>query len=83
MPEVKLCRECKYSEAGADMTVRCVHPEVNKKDPWVLSSFIRGSSAKDERTRQWYGAPCGMKGKLWEPREALQYAADRRESSHN
>lgn len=68
MKEVKLCRDCRHSmpEPGSEWNLRCMHPEVNSRDPWALASpNPHGSCARDERERKWF-APCGMKGKLWE-----------------
>jgi len=68
---VKLCRECRHSmpEPGSEWNLRCMNAEVNKRDPWALAgSKAHGSNARDERTRKWF-SPCGMKGKLWEPKE--------------
>lgn len=45
-----------------------MNTEVNKHDPWALAgSKGHGSNARDEREKKWF-APCGMKGKLWEPK---------------
>jgi hypothetical protein len=65
---VKLCRDCKHvlPEPGSEWNLRCMNPEVNAKDPWALASAKpHGSCARDERTKTWWGAVCGMKGDLW------------------
>ncbi len=67
------CRECKWSKPVEkyDWNNKCFHPIVNAQDPWALSgngSMGHGSNCRDERERKWF-APCGMKGKLWEPRQ--------------
>ncbi len=67
---VNFCRDCRHSlpEPGTEWNLRCVHAEVNKRDPWTLAaSTAHGSCARDERKKEWIG-PCGMKGKLWEPK---------------
>jgi len=69
--KVKLCRDCKYAapEKDSSWSLLCTNPEVNRKDPYMLSSNIpQGSSARSEREQKWF-TPCGMKGKLWEPKE--------------
>lgn len=71
--KVKLCRECRHSkpEEGSEWNLRCMHPEVNCRDPWALSgSKPSGSNARDEREKTWTIrgiSPCGMRGALWEP----------------
>ncbi len=84
-PDVRLCRDCQHSipEPKSEWVLRCMHPEVNKKDPWALSGAKpHGSSAREERSRTWTmcgPAPCGMRGRLWEQRYTaptpLQYSA--------
>jgi len=67
-PRVKLCRDCKYAvpEPGSSWSLRCTNPEVNRRDPYMLSGApIYGSSARTEREKELF-SPCGMKGKLWE-----------------
>ena len=49
--------------------LRCMNPEVNKRDPWALAgSKAHGSNARDEREKKWIGV-CGMKGALWEEKQ--------------
>ena len=69
--EVKLCRDCRHSmpEPGSEWNLRCMNPEVNKRDPWALAgSKAHGSNARDEREKKWIGV-CGMKGALWEEKQ--------------
>ena len=68
--KVNLCRDCWHSmpEPDSAWKLHCTHPMVNAVDPWALASATPyGSSARDERKKKWF-APCGMKGKLWEPK---------------
>lgn len=68
--KVKLGRDCRHSmpEPCSAWNLRCMNPEVNRRDPWALAATDpRGSCARDEREKKWF-APCGMKGKLWEPK---------------
>jgi hypothetical protein len=69
--KVKLCRDCKYAapEKDSSWSLLCTNPEVNSKDYFMLSGASQyGSSARFEREKKWF-TPCGMKGKLWEPKE--------------
>lgn len=46
----------------------CTHPVVNSKDNFYLSSPRRlGSECLYERGKGWRN-PCGISGKLWEPK---------------
>jgi|PlaIllAssembly_1097288.scaffolds.fasta_scaffold03847_5 hypothetical protein len=66
-----LCRDCRWSveDVTSSWTLNCTHPKVNATDPWFLGSKSRaGSDCKDERENRWWSAPCGMEGKLWEPK---------------
>jgi hypothetical protein len=66
----KLCRDCKFSipEPSSEWNLRCMHPQVNGKDPWALASNKpHGSDARTERELKWIYA-CGMPGRLWEPK---------------
>jgi len=69
--EVKFCRDCRHSmpEPDSAWLLCCTHPEVNKRDSWALSgaTYFICMRARDERGKKWF-APCGMKGKLWEPK---------------
>jgi hypothetical protein len=71
-PYPALCRECKWSrkEDNRGSYLRCVHPIVNANDPWALSggSNNYGSDTHNEREKRGWFANCGMKGKLWEPK---------------
>ena len=67
-----LCRDCSHSEPEHQFehNLRCKHPVVNANDPWALSSgsSFAGTSCREQRqSRSWF-APCGIKGKLWEPK---------------
>ena len=70
-PTVRLCRDCRHSmpEPRSEWNLRCMHPEVNARDPWALAGAQpHGSNARDERERTWTLrglAPCGMRGALW------------------
>lgn len=72
-PFPKLCVECKHSkpDLGNSNELRCMHPWVNALDPWALSrAQIRGSETAHERSKRGiFGGMCGMRGRLWEPRE--------------
>ena len=70
--KVKHCRDCKHSmpEPNSAWVLRCMHPEVNSRDPWALAgSKPHGSCARSEREKTWTlrgMSPCGMRGALWE-----------------
>ena len=69
MKFVKLCVECKWSkpEKGFEHNLRCLNPNVNRKDAWALSGTnYQGSSAYSERNKIGIFSQCGMSGKLWE-----------------
>lgn len=71
-PYPALCTDCKHSkqQQGSEWNLLCQHPVVNANDPWALSrSGISqaGSSCREQREKKWWFAPCGMRGKLWEP----------------
>lgn len=71
MTIVKLCRDCKHHmpEPRSEWNLRCMHPEVNARDPWALAGAQpHGSDARSERERKWILAPCGMRGALWDPK---------------
>lgn len=69
-----LCKDCKWSYMPEDRyNLRCGHPKVNARNAWALGSVTAegdaaGKSCTDERGEKWF-AQCGMKGKLWEPKE--------------
>ena len=72
-PYPTLYKDCKHSKPSkdAEWNLLCQHPVVNAGDPWALaraSISSAGSGCRDERQRKWL-APCGMRGKLWEPSE--------------
>jgi hypothetical protein len=73
-PYPALCRDCKHQipEDGSKWNSRCTHPIVNAQNEWALANTggngtSANSDARSERERRWF-APCGMKGKLWEPK---------------
>jgi len=72
-PFPALCKDCKYStpKIGFTWNNLCLNPKVVSKDPWAMSNNfeggINGSMCNEERSRKSWFAPCGMKGKLWEP----------------
>jgi hypothetical protein len=73
-PYPALCRDCAHQspEPGSPWNSRCSHPIVNAKDAWALSNTggqgeLATSNCRSERARKWF-APCGMAGKLWEPK---------------
>ena len=73
-PFPALCKECKWSVAENDRewNVNCVHPKVNACDPYALGGGpgrIYGTGCVEERKRIGLFAKCGMKGKLWEPKD--------------
>ena len=71
MKTIKLCKDCKWSvpEAVGAWHLRCHHPVINAKDVSALSNAIfLGSPTQREREKTWWFAPCGMKGKLHEPK---------------
>ena len=74
-PFPALCRDCKHSkpEESNSSFLRCSHPKVNGEDSWALASGGRyfGSECRSERDRGMF-APCGKRGKLWEPKPAAQ-----------
>jgi len=50
--------------------LRCINDEVNKKDAWALAaSVFNGSDCRTEREIRFFAA-CGMKGKMWEAKNA-------------
>ena len=73
-PYPALCRDCKWSrtEENRDWYLRCVHPVINANDSWALSRGNReyGSDTQQERAKRGLFTKCGIKGKLWEPKEA-------------
>lgn len=73
-PFPALCLGCKHSkpEKGADWNNRCFHPKVIASDSWALANNNEGQpcgvNCRDQRGKRSLFAPCGMKGKLWEPK---------------
>lgn len=69
---VKLCKDCKWSivDPTSPWQLLCANVEVNRKDPWVLSSSkASGTNSRTERKGRWF-AVCGMVGKKWELKDA-------------
>jgi hypothetical protein len=69
--KVKLCKDCVWSEPeeNSSWVLRCQHPIVNSKDAWALSQAkFTGTACREEREVRWF-ASCGMKGKLWHPKD--------------
>lgn len=76
-PFPALCRDCKHGipEEDAKWNMRCTHPKVNATNSWALANTggdgkPAQTDARHERSRKWF-APCGMTGKLWEPKNSL------------
>ena len=72
MEQPKLCIDCVYSikDKSSDWVLRCIMPQVVKKDSWALSAASgkgHGTSCRDQREKTW-PAPCGMRGAMWTPR---------------
>ena len=70
-PYPAFCRDCKHHQnlIETSMLLRCVHPIVNTKDSEALAQKnTLGSVCEKERNNKSWFAPCGMKGKLWEPK---------------
>jgi hypothetical protein len=73
-PFPALCLDCRHArpEEKASWNNRCFHPKVVGSDSWALSNNHEGkpygSSCRDERHKRSPFAPCGMRGKLWEPK---------------
>lgn len=72
---VRLCRDCKHSvlRDDRDWVLMCQHASVWRKNGWALArpdgpSSNDGEEAATQRTNRSLLAPCGQKGKLWEPR---------------
>lgn len=73
--KVKFCKDCKWSRKDKKYSdIRCIHDDIVSHDQWALSrpdyenDFMFGSCCSTERSKKWFGK-CGMKGKLWEPKE--------------
>ena len=68
----KLCMDCKWSEedSGSRWQQRCYNVKVVQSDTWALSNNNcgqpYGAECSEQRKKKF--APCGVKGKLWEPR---------------
>ena len=74
MNKPKLCLECKYYEKDKDHPWRgkCFNYKVISSDPWALANNYEGKpygvSCLEERRNKSFFAKCGIKGKLWEPK---------------
>ncbi len=72
----KYCKNCRHSRPeeakGREWHNLCMHPKVVADDPWSVANndqeTLFGVSCKIERSKEGMFAPCGLKGKLWEPR---------------
>ena len=73
MKEPVFCKDCNWviPDGNAAWNLRCIHPTVNSKDSWALSSRgqTRGTDCSTERARTGWFAVCGMRGKKWELNE--------------
>lgn len=69
-PTVRLCAECKYAhKTHPESTYTfCRNPVIAQIDADILSGYGEGAACRYERAKTWFGK-CGMKGKLWEPKE--------------
>ena len=79
-PYPALCRDCKYSapEERSSWAIRCHHPKVNANDSWALSNggSVQGSDCRAQREKRSFFALCGMRGKLWAPKDSLPTTED-------
>ena len=69
MSTPKFCKDCKHSalEPRSEGNLMCTHNRVVGKSPYALAgATYRGSGCIGERALRW-PAPCGMRGRLWEP----------------
>jgi len=75
-PFPALCMGCKHSrpEDERGWSNHCFHPKVVAKDSWALANTCArgptGVSCQEERRKRNWFAPCGQRGKLWEPKNA-------------
>lgn len=73
-PFPALCLDCAHAkpERRSEWNNRCLHPKVVAADSWALANNYEGQpygvSCREERGKRSPFAPCGMRGKLWEPR---------------
>lgn len=76
-PKVLRCANCKWSAPIRDWDLKCTHPIVNAGDPYYLSYGTQklGSDCTDQRRQTGWFAKCGIKGRLYEPRNDLLKAA--------
>ena len=77
-PYPAFCRDCAHSRAKINQYqpdrkeygLRCIHPKVNADNAWALSDENPRVTRECHYERddiRWF-APCGKKGKLWEPK---------------
>ena len=75
-PFPALCNECRHAteDKQSPWLHKCSHPRVVAADSYALSQNYEGrsagSSCYDQRRKTSWFAPCGIRGKLWEPRGA-------------
>jgi hypothetical protein len=79
-PFPAFCRDCKHSRTKIDpysenerpdRGLRCIHPKVNARNAWSLAEpnpKVTKECHYERDDTGWF-APCGQKGKLWEPKE--------------
>ena len=73
-PYPALCMYCKHAKPERDSSWnnRCFHPKVVASDSWALANNNQGEpyglGCREERQKISWFAPCGAKGKLWEPK---------------
>ena len=80
MLKVKFCKDCKYARNNTNRSsyeLRCIHDQVvadyscalsRWKDPNEDTEYNYGTGCHEERSKKSWFAPCGIKGKLWEPK---------------
>jgi hypothetical protein len=67
---IRYCVVCKYGRVPEEAwrRVECLHPRIVGSDASALTSANPGGvEAFSERLSSSWFAPCGRKGKLWEP----------------
>lgn len=72
MTEVKRCVDCVFSTPDSKWIndLYCRHPKVNSRNAWFLShAKNKGKNCYLERTEKGIFAICGMKGKLFTPKD--------------
>ena len=67
---IRFCKDCKWARPGRPgYYLYCTHPRVVATWPRALARSEPTVDADDERPRWSPFAPCGVRGKLWEPKE--------------